>query len=80
MAFLAKKKHQVKIDEQVSVAIPNMAVAKRQPVAKDMGDTVRISFRMGKGLHTRLKLASVRQGRTIVSMLEGFVTEHTPIL
>jgi hypothetical protein len=80
MAFLAKKKHQVDISEQVSGTVPHVAVAKRQTVEKKLGDTVRISFRMGKSLHTRLKLASVRQGRTIVSMLEGFVTEHTPIL
>ena len=42
------------------------------------GDTVRLSFRMGRSLHTRLKLEAVRQGRTIVGMPEGFVTEHTP--
>ena len=45
--------------------------------AETGGDTVRISFRMSKHIHKRLKLEAVRQGRTIVGMLEGFVTEHT---
>lgn len=47
-------------------------------VAGEQNETVRISFRMKKGLHTRLKLAAVRQGRSIMSMLEGFVAEYTP--
>ena len=29
-------------------------------------DTVRMSFRMDRGLHTRLKLEAVRQGRSIL--------------
>lgn len=42
-------------------------------------ETVRLSFRMQRGLHTRLKLEAVRQGRTIVSLLEGWVAEQTPL-
>jgi predicted HicB family RNase H-like nuclease len=41
-------------------------------------DTVRMSFRLGRRLHTRLKLEAVRQGRSIVGMIESFVTDHTP--
>lgn len=41
-------------------------------------DTVRMSFRMDRGLHTRLKLEAVRQGRSIVNMIEGYVSERTP--
>lgn len=48
-------------------------------VRRTVGETVRISFRMQRCLHTRLKLESVRQGRTIVSLLEGWVAEQTPL-
>lgn len=48
-------------------------------VRRTAGETVRISFRMQRCLHTRLKLESVRQGRTIVSLLEGWVAEQTPL-
>jgi hypothetical protein len=48
-------------------------------VRRSVGETVRISFRMQRCLHTRLKLESVRQGRTIVSLLEGLVAEQTPL-
>lgn len=41
-------------------------------------DTVRMSFRMDRGLHTRLKLEAVRQGRSLVSVLEMYVAEHAP--
>ena len=39
---------------------------------------VRLSFMMDKSIHTRLKLEAVRQSKTIVGMLEGFVAERTP--
>ena len=65
MAFILGKK--IGPEKQVTEA-----------VAGKGDETVRISFRMDRSLHTRLKLEAVRQGRTIVSMLEGFVTEHTP--
>jgi predicted HicB family RNase H-like nuclease len=49
-----------------------------EALAGGESDSVRMSFRLGRDLHTRLKLEAVRQGRSIIGMIETFVTEHTP--
>ncbi|MFA7402943.1 MAG: hypothetical protein WC007_03035 [Pelobacteraceae bacterium] len=75
MALLMTKKNRV---PETPEAMPQTAAEKSQSVGRGRDETVRISFRMGKDLHKRLKLAAVMQGRSIVSMLEGFVAAHTP--
>jgi len=79
MAFrLTKKGNKADVPEQIESAKPQVTVEKRVAVTKEANETVRISFRMVRCLHTRLKLEAVRQGCSIVAMLEGFVSEHTP--
>ena len=75
MVFMGNKIRSV--TGQSATVMPEYVEEKPNAAGTENG-TVRISFRMNKGLHTRLKLAAVRQGRSIMSMLEGFVDAYTP--
>lgn len=75
---LTKSGTKTEVPELIDSALPQATVEKKVAVTKGANETVRISFRMVRSLHTRLKLEAVRQGRSIVAMLEGFVSEHTP--
>ena len=78
MSFRIGKKQSVEVPERAVPVKPQTTAEGKLSVAGLEGGTVRISFRMGRDLHRRLKLEAVRQGRTIIGMLEGFVAEHTP--
>ena len=79
MAFkMGTKKRPAVVPELVAEELSKAATVQSPATVRQGGETVRVSFRMGQGLHRRLKLEAVRQGRTIVAMLEGFVAEHTP--
>lgn len=43
-------------------------------------ETVRLTFSLGRELHTRLKLEAVRRGETLVAMVSRWVAESTPAL
>ena len=78
MAPITKKIRLPGIIEQMETVMPKN-VGDKAGGARVIGETVRISFRMEKVLHTRLKLVAVRQGRSIINVLEGFVAEYTPL-
>jgi len=78
MSFRMGKKQLAEVPERAAAVGLQATAVGRPSVAGHEDGTVRISFRMGRDLHRRLKLEAVRQGRTIIGMLEGFVAEHTP--
>lgn len=48
-----------------------------QPRQEQGRSTVRLTFSVPQELHMRLKLAAVRQGQTIVSLVSGWIAEQT---
>ncbi|GFO57262.1 hypothetical protein GMSM_42690 [Geomonas sp. Red276] len=50
--------------------------ARKSPTTERV--TVKVSFELERGMHLRLKLASVRQGETIAGMVSRWVEENTP--
>ena len=49
----------------------------REPERAEGRGTVRMTLAVPRQLHTRLKLAAVRQERSIVSLVSGWIEERT---
>lgn len=74
--MLIKKKFQPVSEgkqDQVAAEPPPQTTTK----AKQSCDTVRISVRLPKAAHRRLRLESVRKGLPIASLLSYWVERHT---
>lgn len=79
MGLIIGKRKRLELESAERAAEPGGTTLGKADRSGEGEGTVRISFRMAGDLHRRLKLEAVRQGQTIVAMLEGFVAEHTPV-
>lgn len=66
---------------EVGMAAGQPVTAKVNPITLPEGqrETVRLSFRLGRDLHTRIKLEAVRRGDTIAGMVSRWIAETTPL-